>query len=219
MICVDIDPRNGVTREMFEAKVGQLPPTMTVTSGRGDGGKHLYYWRNTSALRIPFDPDNPDPNLDRLIRQWANPTFHMSRHNKTFPTGVDIKLNGYMIMPPSTHPDTGKPYTWNDEFVRLLPQALSLWLQPPGAPPKFADPRDAEEFHGPSAAALDGILRKLMTSRNGERNKLLYWAARRLVENDYPEEAFDRLAHTAEQIGLPGSEINKTINSAIRGDR
>jgi hypothetical protein len=32
MICVDIDPRNGVTREMFEAKVGQLPPTMTVTA-------------------------------------------------------------------------------------------------------------------------------------------------------------------------------------------
>ena len=211
MICVDIDPRNGVTRAMFEDKVGQLTPTMTVTSGRGDGGEHLYYWRNVSALSIPFDVANP--NLDELVREWANPTFHMGKHNKAFPAGVDIKINGYMIMPPSTHPDTGQPYTWNDEFVHLMPQGLWDWLQPPKGSTRT---HPTGTGHGPSVPnvhALEGILRRVANEAN-TRNKLLFWAANRLVENGYPETAFDALEEAAAYAGLPPSEIAKTINSA-----
>lgn len=210
MIVVDIDPRNGVTLEQFQARVGELTRTYTVHSGRMDGGVHLFYWRNTSALRVPFGTNDPD--LDQKVHDWANPTFHMGRHNKTFPSGADIKPNGYTIVPPSLHPDTKAPYTYNDEYVRALPHNLWLWLQPPDKPP-----RPTVGAGGPSPAALEGLVRKLATSRNGNRNKILYWATKRLVENDYPEEAYDRLAVIAGQVGLPGSEINKTMNSAIRG--
>ena len=36
----------------------------------------------------------------------------------------------------------------------------------------------------------------------------------RLVENSYPEQAYDAIADAALTTGLPQSEVNKAINSA-----
>lgn len=81
MFVLDVDPRNaGAVPE-------GLPPTLTARSGRGDGGRHLY-----------FGGDRP---------RGVGP-------------GVDVKDQfGYVVAPPSIHPDTGKPYTWE----HLLPVA------------------------------------------------------------------------------------------------
>ena len=85
-IVIDIDPRNGGSIEALEEFTGSLPATLTVWSGRNDGGRHLYFQRPASPL-----------SSTRL------------------PKGVDLKANGYCIMPPSIHPATGQPYRWQDE--------------------------------------------------------------------------------------------------------
>ena len=79
LLVVDLDPRNGGDLDDLV-----LPETMTVLSGRGDGGMHRYYARPHAPHGIDLHPR----------------------------PGVDVKINGFMVMPPSLHPDTGKPYTW-----------------------------------------------------------------------------------------------------------
>ena len=41
LLVIDIDPRNGGDLEQLVNLVGDLPPTLTVWSGRNDGGQHL----------------------------------------------------------------------------------------------------------------------------------------------------------------------------------
>lgn len=73
---LDIDPRNSGVLP------GGLPETLTAVSGRGDGGKHLYF----RGLR----PASLGPGID--IKDWG----------------------GYVVAPPSLHPDTGLPYLWEN---------------------------------------------------------------------------------------------------------
>ena len=70
LLVVDIDPRNGGDLEKLVALVGDLPPTLTVWSGRNDGGRHLYYQRPTGTLT-----------------------------STRLPEGIDLKANGYCILP------------------------------------------------------------------------------------------------------------------------
>lgn len=87
LIVLDLDPRHGGTKDVLEAVTGPLPPTLTVLSGRGDGGLHLYYRKPAGDLTDTGLPD-----------------------------GVDLRKGGkhYCIIPPSKHPVTGEPYTWLD---------------------------------------------------------------------------------------------------------
>jgi hypothetical protein len=78
-IVLDIDPRNGGSVQELEAFVGPLPDTLTAWSGRNDGGRHLY-------LRRP---------AGELV-------------GTRFSRGIDLKVRGYMIMPPSAHPVTSR---------------------------------------------------------------------------------------------------------------
>lgn len=96
VVVLDIDPRSGgdATLAKLEAKHGPLPTTLTVTTGRGDGGRHLWYQRPSGRLR------------GRL------------------PDGIDVKSSGYVVAPPSVHPDTGGLYRW------VLPAAPMAVLPP-----------------------------------------------------------------------------------------
>lgn len=94
LIVLDTDPRHGGTLDALEAVTGPLPATLTVFSGRGDGGRHLYYRR-----------PHGDLTQTRL------------------PEGIDLRIGGrhYLIMPPSLHPATGDPYCWEARAVATLP--------------------------------------------------------------------------------------------------
>lgn len=106
VIVIDTDPRHGGGEGLgaLIQEHGPLPATLTAESGRGDGGKHYY-------LRRPFG---------RLT----------SRH---LPAGVDLKTSrGYVVAPPSIHPDSGQPYRWADESPIADPPAwLADLLTPP----------------------------------------------------------------------------------------
>jgi Bifunctional DNA primase/polymerase, N-terminal len=195
-VCIDIDPRKGVTLADLERVTGELPHTLCVISGRLDGGVHLFF------KKLPLR--------------------HIDTRNlrKIFKDGIDIKTcTGYTILPPSLHPDTKAPYEWRDD-EHWLGHPLGGYIYP--LPPKAAvlilnDPdRPRVESHGvPNARALSGILRRV-AEETSTRNNVLHWAACRLVENGYPETAFDSLGGAARYAGLPDSEIRKTINSARR---
>ena len=94
LIVLDIDPRNGGSLEALEQVTGPLPATLTVHSGRGDGGRHLYYQRPQGDLT-----------------------------STKLPKGIDLKVGGrgYCILPPSQHPATGKPYAWEGGTAARLP--------------------------------------------------------------------------------------------------
>lgn len=84
LFVLDVDPRHDGDAAMAELveQHGELPPTLSSASGRGDGGRH-YYFRHPGGRLIAPGP------------------------------GLDIKTSaGYVVLPPSIHPDTGRPYRW-----------------------------------------------------------------------------------------------------------
>jgi len=95
LLVIDLDPRNGGDLEKLVALVGDLPPTLTVWSGRNDGGRHLYFLR-------PYGPLT----------------------STRLPQGIDLKVNGYCIVPPSIHPATGLPYRWESREPAALPYSF-----------------------------------------------------------------------------------------------
>ncbi|MGH3633959.1 MAG: bifunctional DNA primase/polymerase [Mycobacterium sp.] len=126
MIVIDIDPRSGGLQSLaaLEAKYGQLPETLTTISGRGDGGKHLFYRRPRGTLSA--------------ARLGA---------------GIDLKTHaGYVVGAPSIHHLTGKPYTRIDRPVAAPPAWLITLLLP--EPPKVVTRpwRVHRRFNGPSIA-------------------------------------------------------------------
>jgi hypothetical protein len=131
-----------------------------------------------------------------------------SSYPKKVCPGVDIKLDtGYTIIPPSLHPDSGMPYRWGGALEHApLPESVRLVVQ-------HQSSYRAGGFGRPNQKALEGILRRVAEEKRN-RNNVLYWGARRLVENGYPESAYKEVARAALHSGLPRSEIVKTINSA-----
>jgi hypothetical protein len=92
LVVLDIDPRNGGSYEALTDALGALPDTLTAWSGRGDGGRHLYFLRPPGKLSAARLPD-----------------------------GIDLKASGYCIVPPSVHPATGDPYWWDARPIVELP--------------------------------------------------------------------------------------------------
>jgi hypothetical protein len=87
LIVVDTDPRHGghVTLDRLEDEHGEMPETLTALSGRGDGGTHRWYHSGLVGV-------------------------------STLGPGVDLKCggSGYVVAPPSVHPDSGQPYGWDE---------------------------------------------------------------------------------------------------------
>lgn len=98
MVVIDVDPRNGGEQSLaeLEAKYGALPQTLTHYSGRCDGGRHLFFRRPPGLLS-----------------------------SQRLGGGLDLKTaNGYVVLPPSIHPESGQPYVRVDAAVAATP----IWL-------------------------------------------------------------------------------------------
>ena len=93
------------------------------------------------------------------------------------------------------------------------PAPWPQWLHDALAPPPPPEPRHA----GPPAAeaAIAGIVRRVATAAEGQRNTVVFWAACRLLERGLRHAEVEALLlHTARATGLPDSEIRRTITSA-----
>jgi len=172
-----------------------------------------------------------DDNRDRLPRTRVHVTRSGGRHllfkphpaikNTTskIERGVDTRgAGGYCIWWPAE----GLPVLHGGN-VTEVPEWLTAILHP--RPPKLEliVNRGAIRRGNPSKK-LEGILRRMSEAREGERNSLLFWCAKRirdmvaLGELDRAEyrAAFDDLITAAVAAGLTHSEAEKTFLGAMK---
>jgi hypothetical protein len=106
LLVIDIDPRHGGLERLaaLEREHGPLPSTRISISGRGDGGQHRWFMHVGSQVSAA-----------------------------QLGAGVDLKTHrGYVLLPPSWHPATGKPYRWAEPTLdpAALPAAWRRLLSP-----------------------------------------------------------------------------------------
>jgi hypothetical protein len=178
LCAVDIDPRNGGSVEALEAVCGPLPPTLTAWSGRRDGGRHLYFLRPAGGLT-----------------------------GSRLPAGVDLKANGYCIMPPSLHPATKRPYAWEVRSVVALPSLLRELLRPPARAPYTST---AGSQNG------SGLIRKVAEAQEGNRHNALVWAAYRARHDGILDQIADELVAASVSTGESERAARATVDSVRR---
>jgi hypothetical protein len=185
-VVVDVDPRHRGDESMtaLVRRHGPLPATLTVVSGRGDGGGHYYFRRPPGAL-----------SSTRLGQ------------------GIDLKTTaGYCVLPPSIHPDSGRPYVLQDGPRRPVPMPgwLADLLRP--APPVTSAPTMSVGVTT-SVGALAGWVSRL---EQGRRNHGLFWAACRALERSVGDGDLEQLVAAAVAAGLSDVEARRTVASARR---
>lgn len=175
-IVIDIDPRNSGDLAELESLTGPLPTTLTAWSGRNDGGRHLYLLRPAGILTSTKLPD-----------------------------GIDLKINGYCILPPSIHPATGEPYWWDHHEIARPPHALRELLRP------TPRPVTVHRRNGGNGAGLINFVAQFKTDGV---NNALYWASRRAAEEGILDDIADDLVETAVSVGESPRRARNTVASA-----
>ena len=116
LVIIDVDgPAAKAHLDKLEAEHGPLPPTYRVTTGRENGGEHIYFWQSWPLapfcfIGFPGTRTTPDGKDDLLEFRTAN---------------------HYCMAEGSIHPDTGATYTGNGLPIADLPSWLCDGL--PGA--------------------------------------------------------------------------------------
>ena len=175
----------------FMSLVGHVPVTAVALTGREGGGLHLYFV-------------SPNPVRNGKLAEK-----------------LDIKAEGgYLVAPPSTHPDSGKAYTWLAPLVQNLrgePVVHVDWL--PDAIEELLAAREAVaevplagDFRGGS---IDGLVKHMASAPEGSRNNTLNGCAWTARQDGFPfSEAVGPLAAAAVAAGLEKDEAVRTIKSA-----
>jgi hypothetical protein len=127
--------------------------------------------------------------------------------------GVDCKYgsNGYVVLPPSVHPLTGRQYAWETVHpVAVAPDWVRMLIK------EF--PRAAGTHRSASRDGC-GLVRFVESAPEGQRNSRLFWAACRAIGS----ESFARLERSLEDaalgVGLGEDEIRRVFESAGRRAR
>lgn len=112
IVIIDVDPRNGGEASFFTlaAELGATPRTATARTG---GGGFHYVFRVPEGIRV--------------------------RCRNSIRPGIDVKgERGYVVLPPSIHPDTGKAYCWIHHPKDGIAELPAAWIE------ALAGTRDAE---------------------------------------------------------------------------
>jgi len=176
-VVLDVDPRNGGDDALAELVGRHEPLPETWTCCTGSGGRHI--WLRASG-----------PFRGQLC------------------TGVDLKSHsGYLVVPPSIHPN-GQRYRW----ANALPVAHApAWLRPMLAPPPPSRPAPSSS---PGSYSSRGDLVKFVAAApEGNRNRALFWAASRAAAEGTLTELGAQLVAAAVTNGLPEPEAEATLKS------
>ena len=204
---LDIDGELGAASlRQIEAKHGPLPATLISANGKG---RHFWF---RAECEIPCSTGKIAP-------------------------GLDVRADGgYVVVPPSIHPN-GAIYRWAND---LPPAPAPLWLiqlaqrkpsppiPPPPSPPAWTwTPRPRSSIVSASSAAygiaaLDREIERLASASSGTRNAELNRTSFRLHQlvagqELYGDEVARRLIHATQINGLLAEDgprqVQATINS------
>jgi hypothetical protein len=189
LVVIDIDPRNGGSAAALEEAAGSLPETLTVWSGREDGGRHLYFLRPAGGLT-----------------------------GARLPEGIDLKIGGrgYCILPPSPHPATGKAYRWDAHPVAAVPHGLRELLRPAD---RGQWTSGAGRPGGADLKRGAPLIRLAASLEAGQRNRGLFWCACRAVEAGILDAIAADLVAATVGPGHSERDAWRTIESARRAVR
>ena len=188
---LDVDPRNegDLALSHLENEHGPLPATWTAQTG--SGGWH--YWFLLDGIELRGKICN----------------------------GLDLKHGGtgYVVAPPSIHPDGGSYWWLTPPFG--IPAPAPAWLRklaarpepPPPAPGTYT--ASAVGGHGQFTASC--LVARIAKASEGDRNRTLYGAARDAFKQGDLDAYEADLVAAATLAGLDSREIAATIRSAKRG--
>jgi hypothetical protein len=191
LFVVDLDKHPGAADGIaaFHSLRGNNPiPAVPVTI-TATGGRHLFF-RNTEGL---------------------------TNARGDLPAGIDVRgVGGFVVAPGSAWEN----YAWraHPKFPRLMDVYPDLpplpdWLVRVVRPPQQANKRSP-------CNSGDGGLRALcvrvLNSREGERNNVLFWAACRARDEGGSDFARSMLLEAARRAGLPETEARRTITSGFK---
>lgn len=192
VVDVDVHPGGSGFAAFEQARAEGLGDAWGWLVRTPSGGLHAYY-----------------PNVrNQEQRSWQVPTAH-----------VDFRGDGgYVIAPPSHIEVDGATRSYNVIAVaRHSPKPvdaieLRRFLEPPR--PKPAPPPPGMSAMG---CRPDALARTVALTPEGSRNRALFWASCRMVENGVSRvDATCWLVPAAQYAGLPDREIESTIDSAFR---
>ena len=175
---VDIDVQNGGDRSWARLLDENGEPPMTLTARTGQGGQHLWFWV-------------------------------AERGRSKIAQGIDCKFGdtGYVVVPPSVHPITGRRYSWEHTVpVAVAPEWLRRLIRQQPRPPRY--PVQFERY------AASGLVRFVASSPEGQRNTRLFWAACRAAESGALTRLQPALESAAAATGLAEGEIDSVFRSA-----
>jgi len=126
--------------------------------------------------------------------------------------GLDTKgRGGYIVISPSALTASAK-YEWIVAPFGMPIHHAPLWLTSMIAPP----PRPKIDLKSFGNNDIDGLIRRVASEPEGNRNPILYWATCRAEESGSATGTnIGRLIAAACHAGLTQSEAMKTVNSAI----
>jgi Bifunctional DNA primase/polymerase, N-terminal len=196
LFVVDLDKHPGAPDGIaaFRSLRGNNPIPVVPVTITATGGRHLFF-RNTERL----------PN---------------ARGN--LPAGIDVRgVGGFVVAPGSTwlSPD-GSTYTWrphpeHPRLVAMYPDVPPLpdWLLHVVRPPVQTNHKPI--FSSVRNGGLRALCVRVLNSREGERNNVLFWASCRARDEGGSDFAQSMLLEAARRAGLPELEARRTINSAF----
>lgn len=119
LMVLDIDNRHGGGDSLaeLERKHGSLPGTVSVETG--GGGEHLYF---ATKAQVKNSAGRLGPGLD--VRGEG----------------------GYIVAPPSVHPETGRTYAWDNDPADVELAPLPSWLEQLLAEPSSGRARRVGEW-------------------------------------------------------------------------
>lgn len=198
---IDVDTHGGDGLASLQSAMLELGPLpRTIEQRTGSGGRQLVF----------VYPDGLDcPNTTGKIGK-----------------AVDTRgAGGFVVVPPSIHPKTGKRYEWligpHQGRPSILPDRWVTLLERKPEP-RITVPVPRLKISGTlGEKSLAGLCNFVSSRREGERNDGLFWAAccaaERMRAGQIGEsEARTRLTSAAKAIGLSDVETARTIASAFR---
>ena len=200
---LDIDPRHGGSLEDLEALNGgePLPPTrITIT---GSGGYHVYF---------NYDTTQYDFKQTQTRSYWTGDGVEVK--------GLDTRIGGkgYVIMPPSLHPDTGERYKFVDytQAVADIPPMLAACLPTKKNPyPNKPQRQKTVQAPRPTQTTSSGTVsaRELAYAKVGIRKNLAELAALQSVplheEPHWNKSIMAKAKRLVELANLGGSPLSE----------